>query len=292
MPASCAAASDVWSLGATVYHALTGQPPYEVGDNVLGALYRIVHEDPPRPPQPGWLRPLFEGTMTGQAQDRWSAAQVRDFLRAGPPRHRGVPAAATVPRSPAPRTAPVAVAAEQGTQVLTPAPLAPVAPATHRAGRTPWGLVALGAVVVLLASLIAFAVAKDLGRGDDGQQGRRGSGSGSATGEPSGSAHTPTAKGMEDFIATYLDTVVSDPEAAFGMLTPAFQEASGGLEGYLGFWDDVTSTSLDSVEADPDALTVSYHYRFEKKGQGPSEDDVTLQLEQTEDGGYLIAGEA
>ena len=41
-------ASDVWSLGATAYHALTGNPPYDVGDNVLGALYRIVHEDPLR----------------------------------------------------------------------------------------------------------------------------------------------------------------------------------------------------------------------------------------------------
>ena len=45
-------ASDVWSLGATLFHALTGRPPYEVGDNVLGTLYRIVHEEPPRPAAP------------------------------------------------------------------------------------------------------------------------------------------------------------------------------------------------------------------------------------------------
>ena len=49
------AAADVWSLGATAFHALAGRPPYEVGDNVMGALYRIVHEDPPRLANAGWL---------------------------------------------------------------------------------------------------------------------------------------------------------------------------------------------------------------------------------------------
>ena len=37
------AASDVWALGATLFHALEGRPPYDVGGNVMGALYQIVH---------------------------------------------------------------------------------------------------------------------------------------------------------------------------------------------------------------------------------------------------------
>ena len=48
---SATGASDVWSLGATLWHALVGRPPYDVSDgNVLGGLYRIVHDDPPRLP--------------------------------------------------------------------------------------------------------------------------------------------------------------------------------------------------------------------------------------------------
>uniref|UniRef100_UPI0025E2CF8D serine/threonine-protein kinase n=1 Tax=Nocardioides sp. TaxID=35761 RepID=UPI0025E2CF8D len=77
-------ASDVWSLGATLFHALAGHPPYEVGDNVLGALYRIVHEDPPRLPNSGWLAPLLEATMCREPAERWSMARVRDVLAAGP----------------------------------------------------------------------------------------------------------------------------------------------------------------------------------------------------------------
>jgi serine/threonine protein kinase len=57
------AAADVWSLGATTFHALAGHPPYEVGDNVMGALYRIVHEDPPRLLSAGWLAPLLVMTL-------------------------------------------------------------------------------------------------------------------------------------------------------------------------------------------------------------------------------------
>ena len=44
------AASDVWSLGATLFYAIVGRAPYEVGENVLGGLYKIVHDDPPRLP--------------------------------------------------------------------------------------------------------------------------------------------------------------------------------------------------------------------------------------------------
>src|SRR5690606_18520933 len=77
-------ASDVWSLGATVCHALTGKPPYEVGDNVMGALYRIVNDEPPRPANAGWLAPLLVRSLVKDPAERWSAEQARDFLAAGP----------------------------------------------------------------------------------------------------------------------------------------------------------------------------------------------------------------
>ena len=63
---------------------------------------------------------------------------------------------------------------------------------------------------------------------------------------------------MTYFITSYLSTVTSDPEATFAMLTPEFQEASNGFEGYSGFWGTVESATPSGITADPESLTVTY----------------------------------
>ena len=74
------AASDVWSLGGTLFYALTGRPPYDVTENVLGGLYRIVHDDPPRLPADHPLAGLLAVMMVKDPQGRWSVERVRDDL--------------------------------------------------------------------------------------------------------------------------------------------------------------------------------------------------------------------
>nr|WP_300051861.1 serine/threonine-protein kinase [uncultured Nocardioides sp.] len=75
------AASDVWSLGGTLFHALVGRPPYDVGDNVLGGLYKIVHEDPPRLPDDHPVAGLLAAMLVKEPAQRWPVAKVRDDLR-------------------------------------------------------------------------------------------------------------------------------------------------------------------------------------------------------------------
>jgi hypothetical protein len=281
--------SDVWSLGATLFHALTGRPPYDVGENVIGALYRIVHDDPPRCEEAGWLAPLLEATMTREPDARWSMARVRDFLGAGP----GAAAPAPPPPPPvasAPAPAPVPPAEPTRTDVLAAPPVAD-GPARRRVGAGP---VLVAAAVVLLLGLIGWALLA--GQDPEEQAGGDPAGTPSARDSSPSGQESPTAEGMEGFIGDYLATAASDPVTAYGMLTPAFQQQSGGMPGYRGFWDQVESADLLSVEADPQALTVSYtvEYTLDSRGQGSggtSTDEVSLALVY-EDGTYKIADES
>lgn len=289
-------ASDVWSWGATLFHALEGHPPYQVGDNLLGALYRIVHEEPPRPQAAGWLTALLEATMTRDPAQRWSIAEAQDYLQRGP--------------AAAPVSTPVATPVvgtrsrtrtydDDGTQVL-PAGAPPVPPpggpppapepgrrrtAPRRGGR--WLVAVLAALLLATVTLIAFVIGMDGAQDDEEPTGATDSPSASGSTPPA--AEEPTAEGMEGFVRDYIATVASDPAAAFALLTPAFQEQSGGIEKYTDFWGPVESASVDEVEGDPETLQVRYSYT-QQGGDGPARDDVTLQLTFA-DGTYLIDDE-
>ena len=297
-------ASDVWSLGATLFHALAGHPPYEVGDNVLGALYRIVHEEPPRLPDAGWLSPLLLATMSREPRERWSMARVRDVLAAGPsaPLLAGVPA-----RPPEADPAPT----RQLSRPLPPPPVAPpaAAPAAglggpvsaapdHRGDREAARrllpvLAAVVAVVVIgVLGWLAFTAGNDGGDDRTPRADRTGGRTSSSSPTPS---QTPqptdvTADGMAGFIAQYLATVTSDPKSAWTMLTPDFQAASGGFGRYNSFWKTIETADLVSAQADPGSRRISYTVDYLRRDGSRATDDVTLTLQGT-DGDYLISDE-
>jgi hypothetical protein len=79
--------SDVFSFGAVIYRALTGQPPFS-GPDTPQVLYQVVYRNPPRPSEivPG-LRPDLEIVlaiaMAKDPNDRFgSALEMADALRA------------------------------------------------------------------------------------------------------------------------------------------------------------------------------------------------------------------
>ncbi len=254
-------ASDVWSLGGTLFHALTGRPPYDVGDNVVGALYKIVHEEPPRLPGAGRLGLLLEATMATDPAQRWSMAKVRDFL--GGAEAAPVTPPLVQPREPAP------------TRVIAPNPMAP----PPRPSPVPWILVPVAVLAIVLGAWLLM-------RGD-----------GDGTTPPASKQTTSpvstgaTAQGMVSFVSDYANTLASDPRAAWGRLTAKFQAESGGLDDYIAFWDGVHVIRLTDVHADVATMTVSYHVTYSPPRPGKlKEDDVTLRLVY-QDGKYLIDGE-
>lgn len=278
-------ASDVWSLGATLFHALAGQPPYEVGDNVLGALYRIVHEDPPRlGAAAGRLAPVLDATMCPEPTQRWSMAQVRDVLAGGP----GAPVpVAAAPLADATRTAPLAPAAEVTRPIAAP----PVAP---RRRRRP-GLLLPALLVLAIVTVVVLAVWW-AGLDDETPESADGGGARpDATSSPSVTATATeparTAEGMAAFIEDYLATVTSDQRTAWTRLTPAFQAASGNFGQYQKFWRTIEDARVVSTEADPQNGTITYEVEYQLADGSTSTDVVTLRLEGS-DGDYLIAGES
>jgi eukaryotic-like serine/threonine-protein kinase len=74
--------ADVWALGATLYFAVEGTPPYGTDSNPLGMLGRIAHQPVPRPQHAGALTPVLEQLLARDPQDRPSMHQAAALLRA------------------------------------------------------------------------------------------------------------------------------------------------------------------------------------------------------------------
>lgn len=284
--------SDVWSLGATLYHALDGRPPYDVGNNVMGALDRIVNEDPPRLSTAGWLEPVLEATMATDPGDRWSMREVARFLADGP----------SAQPPPVPVTVPADGMDEEPTDVIEPVER----PRQRRSGPPPVLLALVVAAAVIGAMFIYFQISAN----NNDNQPAAGSTSPSAAAsasasEPSSPDATPTqaetsggeddseaqAQAMEDFVSNYLATVTSDPESTWQQLTPAFQRQSGGFEGYTNYWNTIADVKVLDISADTDALEVTYSVQYTRQDDSTITDVVTLTLQESGDS-YLISGEA
>ena len=107
-------ASDVFSLGATLYVAVEGKPPYGTADNPIALLYRASSGEIAPPEKAGRLTPLLTRMLAADSADRPSMAEVaRELaaLKAGDApaptlpaaASAAVPVAATVPAAPTDR---------------------------------------------------------------------------------------------------------------------------------------------------------------------------------------------
>lgn len=294
--ATATTASDVWSFGATVFHALAGRPPYEApeGENaVLGVLYRVAHEPTPQLDDGGWLAPLVRGTMQQGPADRMSMEDVVAYLRAGPEAtDRTRVLAAVGPPTPPPPTVhdePVpertAVRTATGEHDRT-------GPATRPGPPRRTTRVALmAAAAVLVVGAVATAVLLIGGDEDPGPTtlpNNTGAASSSTSGSQSQSpAEEPTAEELESFASTYVTTAAQDPDAGFALLTPAYQERSPE---YADFWGTMSNPKMLDVSADPAAMTVTYTYQYDWPADGNITETVTLQLVQ--EGDQLLIDDA
>ena len=159
-------ASDLWSLGATLYAASEGHPPHQ-RDGALPTMAAIVSEDAPPATQSGALAPVLARLLSRDAADRGDAATTRDaLLRVAQGR------APVAPTSHAPAAAPVPPPGVTGLGATDPGATGPGATGPHATGaeadgerptrrRPSWFVLAVVAAGGVLAALVVALVVLD-----------------------------------------------------------------------------------------------------------------------------------
>ncbi|WP_034271668.1 serine/threonine-protein kinase [Actinospica robiniae] len=291
------AASDVFSLGATLYAAVEGMPPFETGPTVMALLLRIVNGEMRPPERCGPLAGPLLWMMQPDPLNRPGMERARRALQAAAVEAPNAPAAepvSTLPEPAAqPESAPEAAdaaahsdaVADRGEPADASAPERPKT-TTFQSGRRrmlPFALMAVAAV--LTAGIVAGIVASS-GPNTSHDEGpsqspthspsaTHSAAGASATEAASATSVTPAAPTtsasqsvsaqLVSAIADYYKLMPGHLDEGWGYLTPAYQVSpAGGMSGYRGFWGQVKSVAATDIVASPPSTvvaTITYHFK-------------------------------
>ncbi len=288
--------SDLWSLGATLFTAVEGRPPYDGGGDPLLTVTAVVTGEHEPYVAAGPLEPVLEGLLERDPQRRLTAPQARAGLRAvaeseatvAVPVHRPVvtperrtehTAALPLDALPldalpvdalqrdAPPTDPRAAAAPAPTRTRPAARRPPRPPAAPRRRRVPWApLLLVAAILALGGAIVGYVLSQP--PADD----------------PTATAPTPSPSA-----ASALDPVVlpdgwtgyQDPEEGWSIGVPPGYERSD-RNGQVQFRNDEQRRTLRIEASPPRGEPLEVFEDFSRALESSLQDYEELRLEPTE----------
>ncbi|GAA3242753.1 hypothetical protein GCM10017691_47090 [Pseudonocardia petroleophila] len=300
-----AAPSDVFALGATLYAAVEGIPPFGLDENAYALLHKVATGEVDPPQQAGPLAPVLMRLLAKEPEDRPTAAQARDLLAlvaagkdepvtaatAVAPRPT-VRAASAAPRGPEAGPATVVGAAAAGAS----------APRPRRRGRRV-------VVAVLVALLVAGGVITAVVLANAANSGDPVAAPVPPTSEPAPTTAAPTpttaapttaptttpapttepaapAVDAVSFVQGYYSLLPGDTDSAWALLGPAAQAASGGRSGFDGFYAEMDSVSLQNARSAGDGI-VEGTVVFDRR-DGPTTNESYRFVVSSDNGSTVI----
>ena len=253
-------ASDVYSLGATLYTVVEGAPPVGHDANAMKLLYRVASGEIDPPTKAGPLTDVLMWLLSSDPKLRPSMTEAKDALAA---LHES-PADAAALAAPAATTP-----APPATEVASTPAAAPPDKPPHRRRRAAVlaaGLLAVAAVAALVTLLLT---GQDTPKDKDRAAASTSSSSKPTTATSTTTTTTPTTTtttttttppppttttaaqqptSPADAIASYYALMPNNRDQAWPRLTPKFQEGkAGGRSGYDSFWSQFSSVTATGV---------------------------------------------
>ncbi|HEY0499395.1 MAG TPA: serine/threonine-protein kinase [Kutzneria sp.] len=279
-------ASDVYALGAMLYAAVEGQPPFGTDDNAVALLHRIATQEVPPPEHAVPLTATLVWMLRRDPKHRPEAKEVQEAL------------GALAESMPAEMPAPALVPVEEPATVT-------VAAAGEGPDRRKIIAIALivGAVVVALV-VVVYALNQPQPSVSAGGPSTTAK---STTTAPSTTTTTPAPTSatttttttaatttttaapppadvttqLASAITDYYKLMPGDLQDGWGHLTADYQSrTAGGFSGYQQFWSQFSGIDLSDVTASaPGTVVANLHYHYKDGRQTVERTTFTLVQE-------------
>ena len=292
-------ASDVFSLGSTLYHAVEGRPPFGTNGNPLAMLHLVASGNVPQPKKAGPLTPALLNLMQVDPTIRLTAFDAIKAL--------AEPASVRMPTVAAALAAPATASANPApTMAALPKPTPP--PKPGRTGQQKRTAVLISLIAVLVLAVVAIAVIA-LNQNDEqpGANQNPATITETVSNSPPTSAQDPSEKPGDPIAADapvgyseagnlvigyYGDSVGLDQR--WGMLSPNARAGFGDRKGFDEYWakyTDVSSEDANGVTPNDDgSVTVPVLVTY-TDASGPRQERLHIRVTKR-NGQLLIDSEA